>query len=243
MWPKITNNYSPNFSLPRRSNKKIKYIVIHYTGMKSEFAAIKRLCEENKNVSAHYFIKNNGEVINLVPDAYEAWHAGKSRWNNHISLNKNSIGIEIHNPGHNYVYKNFSFKQLKSLRLLLKKLIKKYKIDLKNILAHSDIAPERKKDPGEKFPWKDFAKMKLAKWHNLSEKMLEQNRLIKLNKTEENVFLNNLISIGYTKISNFDSKLNKKFIYKAFQRRFRQSLINGKSDQECLLISKNLIKS
>ena len=211
--------------------------------MVRESSVIKRLCNEKTKVSAHYFIKKNGEIINFVPDLYEAWHAGTSSWKKVKSLNKNSIGIEIQNQGHEYKYEDFSFKQISSLKKLLKVLIKTYRINLDNILGHSDIAPERKKDPGEKFPWKDFAKMKLAKWHNLSEKMLEQNRLIKLNKTEENVFLNNLISIGYTKISNFDSKLNKKFIYKAFQRRFRQSLINGKSDQECLVISKNLIKS
>ena len=119
MWPKITNNYSPNFSIPKRTNKKIKYILIHYTGMKSEYAAIKRLCDENKKVSAHYFIKNSGEIINLVPDLYEAWHAGKSKWNNQNSLNKNSIGIEIHNPGHTYGYKNFSSQQINSLNFLL----------------------------------------------------------------------------------------------------------------------------
>ena len=243
MWPKITNNYSPNFNIPKRSKKKIKYIVIHYTGMKSELAALKRLCEENKNVSAHYFIKKNGEVINLVPDAYEAWHAGKSRWNNHNSLNKNSIGIEIHNPGHKNFYKNFSPKQLKSLRLLLKKLIKKYKINLKNVLGHSDIAPERKKDPGEKFPWKKLARFNLALWHKISEVNLKKNRLKKLKQTEEIKFLKYLYAFGYKRIEELNWNLNKKIITKAFQRRFRQSLINGIPDKECLLIVKNLLKS
>ena len=148
---KISNNYSPNFSIPKRKNKMIKFIVIHYTGMKSENSAIKRLCDENKNVSAHYFIKKNGEIINLVPDLYIAWHAGKSSWQKYKSINKNSIGIEIQNPGHDNRYENFTSKQLSSLKILLRTLIKKYKIDLKNILGHSDIAPERKKDPGEKF--------------------------------------------------------------------------------------------
>ena len=243
MWPKITNNYSPNFNILKRSKKKIKYIVIHYTGMKSELAALKRLCEENKNVSAHYFIKNNGEVINLVPDVYEAWHAGKSRWNNHNSLNKNSIGIEIHNPGHAHFYKNFSPKQLKSLRLLLKKLIKKYKINLKNVLGHSDIAPERKKDPGEKFPWKKLARFNLAIWHKISEINLKKNRLIKLKQAEEIKFLEYLYAFGYKRIEELNWNLNKKIITKAFQRRFRQSLINGIPDKECLLIVKNLLKS
>tara|TARA_Y100000591_G_C21646474_1_gene600598 strand:- start:110 stop:841 length:732 start_codon:yes stop_codon:yes gene_type:complete len=243
MWLKITNNYSPNFSLPKRDIKKIKFIIIHYTGMKSESLAIRKLSDESKKVSAHYFIKDNGEVINLVPDLYEAWHAGKSRWKHYDSLNKNSIGIEIHNPGHNYVYKNFSLRQLKSLRLLLKRLVKKYKINLKNILGHSDIAPERKKDPGEKFPWKNLAKFNLSIWHKLNEVDLKKNRLKRLYVTEENKFMNNLYRLGYKKIEYLNFNLNKKMITKAFQRRFRQSLINGIPDNECYLISKNLLKS
>jgi N-acetylmuramoyl-L-alanine amidase len=240
---KISNNYSPNFSIPKRKNKMIKFIVIHYTGMKSESAAIKRLCDESKNVSAHYFIKKNGEIINLVPDLYIAWHAGKSKWLFYNSLNKNSIGIEIQNPGHENKYKNFSPKQLSSLKILLRTLIKKYKIDLKNILGHSDIAPERKKDPGEKFPWKNLANHKLAIWYSLKESSLKKNRKKRLNKDEEITFIKNLNKIGYGIIKRLSFNLNKKFITKAFQRRFRQNLVNGIPDQECFLISKNLLKS
>src|SRR5210317_2329145 len=178
---KITNYYSQNFSLPKRKNKFIKFIVIHYTGMINENAAIRRLCDESKNVSAHYFIKKNGEIINLVPDLYVAWHEGKSKWINYNSLKKSSIGIEIQNPGHENKYKNFSTKQLSSLKILLRTLIKKYKIDLKNILGHSDIAPERKKDHGEKFPWKNLANHKLAIWHSLKESSIKKNRKIRLN--------------------------------------------------------------
>ena len=122
-------------------------------------------------------------------------------------------------------------------------LIKKYNINLGNILGHSDIAPERKKDPGEKFPWKNLAKSNLAKWHKLDEKDLKKNRSLKLDKDEEKKFLNNLYFIGYNEIKNINMNLSKKFIIKAFQRRYRQSLINGKSDKECFLISKNLLKS
>ena len=243
MWPKIAYKYSPNFNLPKRNYKKIKYIVVHYTGMKNELAAIKKLCDESKKVSAHYFIKNNGEIINMVPDLYEAWHAGKSRWNNNNSLNKNSIGIEIHNPGHTHTYKNFSIKQLDSIMFLLKKLKKKYKIKNKNILGHSDIAPERKKDPGEKFPWKKLSKFNLAIWHNLNEIELKKERKKKLDDNFEKKFMKNLYNIGYKKIKKYNFNLNKIYITKAFQRRFRQSLINGIPDKECFLISKNLLKS
>src|SRR6056300_949732 len=227
---KIPKNYSPNFSLPKRKNKFIKFIVIHYTGMKSETAAIKRLCDDRFRVSAHYFIKKNSEIINLVPDLYTAWHAGKSKWLNYNSLNKSSIGIEIQNPGHENKYKNFSTKQLSSLKILLRTLIKKYKIDLKNILGHSDIAPERKKDPGEKFPWKNLANHKLAIWHSLKESNIKKNRKKNLNK------------IGYRIIKKLNFNLNKKYTTKAFQRRFRQNLVNGIPDQECFLISKSLLK-
>ena len=243
MWPKRTINYTLNFSLPKRSKKKIKFIIIHYTGMITESSVIKRLCNEKTNVSAHYFIKKNGEIINLVPDLYEAWHAGKSSWKKVKSLNKDSIGIEIQNQGHEYKYEKFFPKQIISLKGLLGELIKMYSINLNNILGHSDIAPERKKDPGENFPWKNLARDNLAKWHNLNEKKLKQKRLKKLDIAEEKIFMNNLNSIGYNKITKFNSNLNKKLLYQAFQRRFRQSLINGKSDQECLLISKNLLKS
>ena len=159
------------------------------------------------------------------------------------SLNKYSIGIEIHNPGHNNKYEKFSFKQITILKKLIKKLIKKYNINLENILGHSDIAPERKKDPGEKFPWKELAKVNLAIWHKLNEIDLKKRRLKVLNKEEEKFFLQNLYIFGYNKIKKCDPNLNKKFIITAFQRRFRQSLINGKSDQECFLISENLLKT
>ena len=243
MWPKITPNYSPNFSLPKRIKKNIKFIIIHYTGMKNELSVMKRLCDEKTKVSAHYFIKKNGEIINLIPDLYEAWHAGKSSWKEIKSLNKNSLGIEIQNQGHEHKYENFSSKQISSLKRLLKILIKTYNINLNNILGHSDVAPERKKDPGERFPWKNLAKVKLAKWHNLNEKKIRINRLRKLDKIEERKFLRNLYLIGYKKIVKFNYTKNKKFLFKAFQRRFRQSLVNGKSDRECLIISKSLVKS
>ena len=242
MWLKITKNYSPNFTLPKRSKKKIKFIIIHYTGMKKESLAIKRLCNFNSKVSAHYFIKKNGDILNLVPDLFEAWHAGKSRWGNYKSLNKYSIGIEIQNSGHENKYEKFTLNQIDSLKKLLKKLIINYKINKKNILGHSDIAPDRKTDPGEKFPWKTLSKLKLAYWHSLEEKKIRKLRLIKLNKEEEKNFFESIKKIGYSRIKNSNIS-HKKILIKSFQRRFRQSLINGIVDQECLMISKNLIKS
>ena len=232
----LTKNYSINFSLPKRQMKLIKFIIIHYTGMKSETRAIKKLINFDSKVSSHYFIKNNGQVITMVPDAYEAWHAGRSSWGKFNFLNKYSIGIEISNPGHQYGYKKFKLNQIISLKRLLKFLIKKYNIKSRHVLGHSDIAPTRKKDPGEKFPWKKLAKNNLCYWHNLNEKNIQKFRKHKIDYRQKKIFINNLHKIGYSDCKNI-------FLIKAFQRRFRQGLIDGKIDKECFIISKNLLKS
>ena len=194
MYPKIglkmATSYSPNFNLPKRVKNRIKFIIIHYTGMKKESVAIKRLQDPKSKVSSHYLIKRNGEIINLVPDLFEAWHAGVSSWKHFKSLNKNSIGIEITNPGHQHGYKKFSKKQIFSLQKLLNILVKKYKIKKKYILGHSDISPGRKKDPGEKFPWEILAKKKLSFWHNLDQKKIKKFREKNLiTGIDENSFL------------------------------------------------------
>ena len=241
---KITLNYSPNFNSKKRKFNQIKFIVYHYTGMKKESEAINKLTKIQSEVSSHYFIKNNGEIIRLIPDLYIAWHAGKSSWKNLKSLNKNSIGIEISNPGHDYNYKKFSKSQISSLLKLSKFLIKKYSIDSQNILGHSDIAPERKKDPGEKFPWKYLSQNKVGFWHLLKKKELLKKRYLKINKMEKRLFYKNLYEIGYSKkiSKNINTEKYLKIITIAFQRRFRQDLVNGKIDKECLHISNNLIK-
>ena len=208
--------------------------------MKNESSAINRLCDPRSKVSSHYFIKNNGNIIKLVPELYEAWHAGMSSWKKFELLNKYSIGIEIHNPGHENKYRKFSKKQISSLIKLLQYLSRKYRISAKDIIGHSDIAPNRKKDPGEKFPWSLLAKKKLSIWHCLSDNEIKFHRNLKISTKDEVLFIKNLYKIGYCKIKNADSNINKKYLVKAFQRRFRQQLINGKIDQECFLISKSL---
>ena len=238
-------NYSPNFNPKKRTSKQIKFIIFHYTGMKSESDALKRLTEIQSEVSCHYLIKNNGEIVKIVPDLYIAWHAGKSSWKNYKSLNQNSIGIEITNPGHEYGYKNFTQKQITTLVKLSKFLIKKYKINPKNILGHSDIAVLRKKDPGEKFPSEYLAKNKIGIWHTLNKQDLLKNRKLKISKVEENIFFRNLFKIGYSKTFPKNIGRNKylRELIKSFQRRFRQELVDGKIDQESLLINKSLIKA
>ena len=237
---KTSQNYSPNFSTRRRNPKKIKYIVYHYTGMRSESKAIKRLTDDRAKVSCHYFIKRNGQIILMVPELYEAWHAGKSKWKKDISLNKNSIGVEITNKGHDYGYQSYSKKQILSLVKLTKYLIKKYKIKSSNILGHSDIAFERKKDPGEKFPWKHLAIKNIGIWHNIEKRKLKKIRKLNISDFESNMFIKYLNKIGYF-VKNLNIKKKLKLV-KSFQRRFRQDLVNGKIDKECLIIAKKLSK-
>ena len=199
-------NYSPNFSIKKRSKKSIKFLVFHYTGMKSEKRAIQRLTNIQSEVASHYLIKNNGKIIIFVPDLYVAWHAGVSAWKKYNFLNQNSIGIEISNPGHQFGYKKFSSKQINSLIKLSRFLIKKYKINKKNILGHSDVAPLRKKDPGEKFPWEYLAKKNVGYWHNLNKNKLIKARNKKCNKILKSKFFTYLYKIGYSKIIRIKTK-------------------------------------
>ncbi len=238
---KIRQFYSPNFDFNKRKKENIKFLVFHYTGMKTEKSALKRLSSKNSKVSSHYFIKKNGSIINLVPDLYTSWHAGISFWKKLKKLNKYSIGIEIHNPGHRYGYKSFNKKQINSVKYLSLKLAKKYNIKREQYLGHSDVAPDRKKDPGEKFPWEFLSKYRIGLWHSLDKKILKKFRLKKTNNDEKKIFLNNLIKIGYFLKKKEINSIS--FAIKAFQRRFRPQLINGKADLECLKISKNLVKN
>ena len=239
---RTTLNYSLNFDEKKRKIKEIKFIIFHYTGMKKESDAINRLTSSKSKVSSHYFIKTNGEILILVPDLYIAWHAGISNWKNFKNLNKNSIGIEISNPGHDFKYNKFTKKQINSILKLSKFLTKKYKIKPQFILGHSDISPDRKKDPGEKVPWKFLAKNKISYWHDLNQANLLKERNKKIEKIDIKIFVNNLNKIGYVKNSNNKKNNNFKLVVKAFQRRFRKELINGLIDRECALICKNLVK-
>ena len=233
---KITFNYSPNFEDKKRSKKSIKFLIFHYTGMKSEKKAIKRLTDFQSQVASHYLIKTNGDIVVFVPDLYIAWHAGFSSWKNYNFLNKNSIGIEISNPGHEFGYKKFSKKQINSLVKLSSFLIKKYKINKKNILGHSDIAVLRKVDPGEKFPWKLLSKNKIGMWHNINYK--KKLLIKKISKFDLQKFSKYLTKIGYR--INYSKSFQIKQLTKVFQMRFRPEKVDGKLDLECFMIAKSL---
>ena len=184
---KIFPNFSPNYSEKARSKKEIKFIIIHYTGMQSEIESLNRLKNPKSNVSCHYLINRKGKVTQLVKDLNIAWHAGKSKWKKFKNLNSKSIGIELVNKGHQFGYQNYTSKQIQSLIKLCKNLKKKYKIKSENFLGHSDIAPLRKKDPGEKFPWKKLSKLNLGKWYSKNQSKIEFNR-----KKVRNLFFKHL---------------------------------------------------
>ena len=238
---KIIEIFSPNYDRKKRTVKSIQIIVVHYTGMQSERESIKRLVNPRSKVSSHYLINRKGKVFNLVKDRRVAWHAGKSCWGKYRNLNESSLGIELVNKGQRFGYTSFKKKQISSLIKLCKILVKKYKIKKKNIVGHSDIAPLRKIDPGEKFPWKYFAKNKVGIWHSCEPNLLRRYRRLKvMTKQDIKKFIKNLNMIGYCFSAKNKILFNKTI--KAFQRHFRKELINGILDQECLMISQDLTK-
>ena len=237
----IKNIKSDNYSAPRNGKRLIRYIVIHYTGMQSERVSIRRLCNKNSKVSSHYLIGKKGNIVSMVNEKNIAWHAGKSKWKNIINLNNGSIGIELVNKGHSNGYENFSKMQVIKLISLCKILIKKYKIKKENILGHSDIAPLRKIDPGEKFPWYFLSKKEVGFWYKLSKKNIH---LKNLNRVDlRRIFFKNLFKIGYRYFSLQRASKSDTKIVKAFQRRFRQNKINGLIDPETFKIAEYLAKT
>jgi len=229
----IKNQYSPNFSRKLRKNRDIKFIVIHYTGMQSKIASIKRLLSPRHKVSCHYLIDRKGQVLRMVDENKVAWHAGKSKWKNFNNLNKNSIGIELVNKGHEFGYERFTNSQINELIKLCLNLKKKFKIKNSNILGHSDISPMRKQDPGEKFPWKKLKKSKLGIWYkplNFKSQKINDKKINEL-------FFKNLFKIGYR---YFDLKKRRRkdvFLTRAFQRRFLPNKVTGIIDQKTYITS------
>ena len=210
----ITKYKSTNYNA--RNKSKIQLIIIHYTALKNTLDAISYLCNKSKKVSSHYLISQNGTVYNLVKDKFRAWHAGQSFWQEITDINSVSIGIELdYNPsGKNNKY---SLKMISSLKKLILKLQKKYKINKKNILAHSDIAPFRKKDPGKNFPWQSLSSSNLV----MSLKKLKKNEIKIMEKwfnnnnlkSKKQIIILALSLIGYdTREVYNNSKLYNKLI-------------------------------
>tara|TARA_B100001057_G_C22604091_1_gene853948 strand:- start:124 stop:831 length:708 start_codon:yes stop_codon:yes gene_type:complete len=229
-------NKSLNFSKKARTLRAICYLIIHYSGMQSGRVSMDRLKNPKSKVSCHYFIERNGNIFRMVEDDKIAWHAGKSKWKDLKNLNKHSIGIEIQNKGHSFNYQSFTKKQILSLIKLIKILMKKYKIKKRNILGHSDIAPLRKLDPGEKFPWNFLSKKGVAIWYPENKLKADDIEI----KSMRKIFFRNIYKIGY-RFFSLSKKSNKdRKIIMAFQRRFLPNEVNGKITKKTLKISQLL---
>ena len=229
-------NKSFNFSKKTRSLRNIRFLIIHYTGMQSARVSMNKLKNPNSKVSCHYLIERNGTIFRMVDDNKVAWHAGKSKWKNTNNLNKYSIGIEIQNKGHFINYQNFPKKQIFSLIKLIKTLMKKYNIKKDNILGHSDIAPLRKIDPGEKFPWSFLSTKGVSIWF---PKFKPKNYEIEL-KTRRKIFFKNIYKIGYRFFNLSKKSKQDRMVIMAFQRRFLPKEVNGKITDKTLKISQLL---
>ncbi len=229
---KIKLNLSPNYSKKSRPKKKIKFVIIHYTGMQSEIESIRRLKSPKHKVSCHYLINRKGIITQMVKDENIAWHAGKSKWKEFNNLNSHSLGIELENKGHQYGYSNFSDKQIASLIYLCTRLKKKYFIKKENFLGHSDIAPLRKIDPGEKFPWKKLSNFNIGSWYQKKryEFNIDQRQMRIL-------FYKNLKKLGYRYFKVYKRTPKDKKIVKSFQLHFLQDNLSGKIDKKTFEIS------
>jgi N-acetylmuramoyl-L-alanine amidase len=219
---------STNFD-ERRGVKKPSMIILHYTGMQNFTAALDHLCDPASKVSSHYLIDLAGRLYPLVDEDKRAWHAGQSFWNKIIDVNSHSIGIEITNPGHEFGYQPFPDKQIDAVIELCLGLIQKYKIKSYNILAHSDIAPRRKQDPGELFPWERLATEFVGLWASSREMDFGAAKKVLADRT---LFHELLIEYGY------DPNTPLECLITTFHRHFYpEKFSDGEDPEEIDLLS------
>jgi len=159
----IIQSASPNCDA-RPNDLNIDMLILHYTGMKSGQEALERMCNEDAEVSAHYMVEEDGQIFQLVPEEKRAWHAGVSFWRGKKNINARSIGIEIVNPGHEFGYHSFPDVQIQNVIKLCQAILARHPIPAHNVVAHSDIAPKRKEDPGELFPWQELSTNGIGLW-------------------------------------------------------------------------------
>ncbi|MDG1995159.1 MAG: N-acetylmuramoyl-L-alanine amidase [Emcibacteraceae bacterium] len=225
---------SPNCN--DRSRKGIKYLILHYTGMETADDALDRLCDPKAQVSAHYLIKEDGEIVSMVPEGKRAWHAGLSKWEEDTDINDRSIGIELVNTGHPYegyesVYKKFPDVQMDALIGLSQEIVKRHLIKPCYILGHSDVAWRRKIDPGELFDWQGLANKGLGLFASIGDHQKAASLGIKS-------FLSKLHNYGY----DIEGVVDKpQEIITAFQRHYRPDNICGVLDDETVLILDKLL--
>jgi N-acetylmuramoyl-L-alanine amidase len=195
-----------------RGTAAIDMLVLHYTGMKTAEAALARLCDSSAKVSAHYTVDEDGTVYAHVPEVLRAWHAGVSCWAGATDINSRSIGIELVNPGHDYGYRDFSDAQIEALIALCHGILARHPIPSARVLAHSDVAPARKEDPGERFPWERLARAGIGLWPQAIAGDLKAQALGRF---------------GY------DLGAGEEKVITAFQRHFRPGKLDGIWDRDC----------
>lgn len=209
---------SPNYDA-RPPATPIDILVLHYTGMETAAAALARLTDPAARVSAHYTVEEDGTVYAHVSEECRAWHAGASYWAGARDVNARSIGIEIVNPGHEFGYRPFPAEQIAAVIHLSKEVVARHGIPDARVLGHSDIAPGRKTDPGELFPWGTLALSGIGLW--------PQTRKAKLAVS----FDEGLRAFGYGMRPEAD--VPAEIVIAAFQRHFRPAKIDGVADKEC----------
>jgi N-acetylmuramoyl-L-alanine amidase len=214
----IIDTPSPNFN---ERKLPVSMIVLHYTGMANGRAALDRLCDPVAEVSAHYLIDEDGTIHRLVAEDKRAWHAGRARWRGIEDVNSASVGIEIVNPGHELGYRPYSEEQIDALIPLVARIKESHGITRGNVVGHSDIAPMRKQDPGELFPWSRLARLRLA-----------------LPRPTKNLMDPGWTDAGFLiALERFGYDVSDKLAaVVAFQRRYRPELIDGTIDGECRCI-------
>lgn len=230
----MTDHPSPNFG-DRPADSSIDILVLHYTGMQTGTAALERLCDPESSVSAHYLIKEDGRIFRLVDENKRAWHAGRGCWQECTDVNSRSIGIEIVNPGHEFGYRPFPDAQIRSVIALCQDILTRHAIPADRIIAHSDMAPDRKEDPGELFPWDRLAQNGIGLWPDACLPANANDTPVAENSSFDHL----LDRIGYGPVDEGSAEQRLKR-YIAFQRHWRQTDISGRVDRQCLEIAHSL---
>lgn len=229
----ILQRKSPNFD--SRGGTEIDILLMHYTGMETGEAATERLCSKEAGVSSHYVVEEDGRILQLVDEAERAWHAGASCWAGDENVNARSIGIEIVNPGHEFGYREFPKEQIDAVIELSRDILSRHPIPAARVLGHSDVAPARKQDPGELFPWQRLALKGVGRFIDPGSVEPLAGQDIGPGDTGWQVqeFQNNLASFGY-RMETTDAFDEATVITTlAFQRHFRPEAMNGLGDLHC----------
>ena len=230
---------SPNYS--DRKGLSPDMIVLHYTGMADAASAIVRLCTEGTEVSAHYVVLEDGNIVQLVRESERAWHAGVSSWHNETDLNSCSIGIEIVNPGHDLGYPDFPLRQTAAVIALCKGIMIRRDIPKHRVLAHSDVAPSRKKDPGEKFPWRLLADSGVGLWVEPAPIVPGSQILLGTSGDDVLALQHSLARFGYGVPLNGQYDAATMDVVTAFQRHFRPEQVDGVADSSTLTTLHDLL--